>query len=496
MNDSSQWVPLPVLQTVLTGLEQNNISFCHWKSNYHLEYALTGKEDVDVLIALEDFPRFVQVLLEQDFKQADSITSRMQPGVYHFLGNDGETGTLVNIHAYTRIMTGDHFMKSWTLPLEQLLLADTSPVNGMRVPSKSSELIVFVFRNMIKHTTLIDIFFAMRSTQATAEEYQWLMSGADVDDSLARLGKYFPGIPATDFRNALDLLAGNSTLSSKIRLGRRFKRNLNKYRRYGPVKQTLLTAIAIGRMAVNRLGRKEKHMAMHTGGKIIALVGPQATGKSTLTMAIKKWLGQELSVRTIHAGKPPSTWLTFLPNRIVPLGRALLPGYRTVTIEKEAEDEDYTDFPLVFIIRKVMLAYDRRKLLRCVYRESRNGKMIISDRYPSDVIGAIDGATFRDEAISRESSALKRTLMRWERKLYQEVCPPDMVLQLTVSAEMAVLRNKTRDKQEGQTTEYVLARHTMRYTPEFHHCPVIELSTDRDFDEMLIEVKQEIWKRL
>ena len=90
------WSPLTVLRDVLEQLEQRNISYCHWKSNYHLEYALTGVEDVDVLVASADFPPFVQILLAHGFKQADSVSNRMQPGVFHFLGIDGETGTLIN----------------------------------------------------------------------------------------------------------------------------------------------------------------------------------------------------------------------------------------------------------------------------------------------------------------------------------------------------------------------------------------------------------------
>ena len=493
---SSPWAPLPVLQVVLEELEQRNICFCHWKSNYHLEYALTGVEDVDVLIAAADFSSFVQVLSAQEFKQADSVTNRMQPGVFHFLGNDSDTGTLINIHAYTRILTGDHFLKSWALPLESMLLSETEAVNGMRLPLKSSELIVFVFRNMIKLTTLFDFYLSTRSTQATAEEFEWLTTNLDIEQSLQKLEQFFPEIPRSDFEQAIDLLASGGSLYRKLRLGQRFKQNLKKYRRYGPAAQSILSVVAVGRMVINRLARKQKHMHFLTGGKIIALVGPQATGKSTLATALKSWLGQELAIASIHAGKPPATWLTFLPNKMLPLAKTLLPGYTTVKIETQAEDENFSNFPLIFLLRKVILAHDRRRLLRSVYQQSRNGRLIISDRYPSDVVGAIDGATFKDETIERESSSLKRMLMRWERNIYRKICPPDLVLQLTVPLGEAVVRNQTRDKKGGQTTEYVRARHSMQLLPEFHHSPVIQLSTDRDFDEMLIEVKQEVWKHL
>lgn len=492
----SQWQPLPVLQAVLGQMAQSAISFCHWKSNYHLEYALTGVEDIDVLIAEADWPRFVQILLDHQFKQADSVTNRMQPGVFHFLGNDSATGTLINVHAYTRILTGDHFLKSWALPLEELLLSETYTVNGMHVPVQSSELIVYVFRNMIKYTTLLDLYLSTRSKHANSEEFQWLTGDLAIEESLKKLEKFFPEVSAADFKEALDLIASGGSLARKIRLGQRFKRNLGKYRRYAPLQQSVFTLIGVGRMAINRIARKQKHMNFLTGGKIIALVGPQATGKSTLTKALKGWLGQELSVRTIHAGKPPATWLTFLPNKLIPLVKRLRPGYTSVNVEKDAEDEEFSDFPLIFIVRKLMIAHERQRLLRTIYQQSRNGRLIISDRYPSDVVGAIDGATFRDEAIAREPSALKRFLMTWERSLYRQVCTADLVLQLTIPVETAVIRNQIRDKDGGQTTEYVRIRHSMRLTPEFHHCPVLRISTDRDFDEMLIDVKQEVWKRL
>lgn len=490
------WSPLPVLRDVIEQLEQRNISYCHWKSNYHLEYALTGVEDVDVLVAAADFPPFVQILLEHDFKQADSVSNRMQPGVFHFLGIDGKTGTLINIHAYTRILTGDHLLKSWALPLESLLLSETEQVNGMRVTVRSSELIVFVFRNMIKQTTLLDLYLSTRSTRATAEEFQWLMAELDIKDSLQKLERHFPEITTSDFTQAIELLARGGSLVNRLRMGQRFKRKLNSYRRHNPAVQSILTVVAAGRMAANRLGRKQKHMHFLTGGKIIALAGPQATGKSTLTAALKGWLGQELAVRTIHAGKPPATWITFLPNVLIPLSKSLLPGYSTVKIEKESEDENFSEFPLVYLVRKIMLAHERYRLLRTAYQQSRNGKLIISDRYPSDVVGAIDGATFRDEAIKRERSSVKRFLMQWERSIYRKICPPDLVLQLTVPVEKAVVRNQTRDKKGGQTTEYVRTRHSMQLVPEFLHAPVIQISTDRDFEETLIEVKRRVWKHL
>jgi len=489
--------PLKKIADVLDAMRERGIKYCHWKSNYHIEYAITAREDVDILIEEQGFPEFVKIMADLGFRQADSVTNREQPGVYHFLGNDEESGSLINFHTYTRILTGDHFMKSWALPFGPLLLSERHSNGVIDLPPKSTEVIVYVIRNMIKQTTLFDLLLLARAGKATSEEYEWLLDGLDMDDTLAKLATYFPEVSPDDFQRALVLVGENGSLVEKVRLGFRFRNSLKKYRRYGQFNQTVRSFLSAGQMALKKFGRKEKHMTFLSGGKIIALVGPQATGKSTIATAIKSWLGQELSIAYIHSGKPPVTWVTFIPGLLIPVARSLLPGQRSVAVEIKAEDEESPKYPLIFVIRKVMLAYDRRALLRKAFQASRNGKIILSDRYPSDVVGAIDGATFQDEHIEQEKSSLKRWLMKAERRIYDDICPPDFVLQLTVSVEKAIERNKNRVKTGfQQSTEYVKARHGQKRLPHFNRCPVVTISTDDELEQTILTVKREVWKHL
>ncbi len=489
--------PLGRITALLDHADQQGATFCHWKTNLDLDKAMTGIDDLDLLVAQSDAAKFEIALLNERYKEAESITSRYQPGVFHFLANDEASGRLINAHIHLHTQTGDHFIKSWVLPFEKLLLEHTKEIAGMPVPEKEAELIIYVIRSMIKHASLYDILLILRKGKSSSREYDYLTEGADMARVASLLQQHLPEIKPELFQRAMALLSGNVALYYKIRLGRTFKRKLRKYRRYSAITQTAITTWALFRMAWNRLLSKHKHMLLRNGGCIIALVGPQATGKSTIAAELRKWLGVELAVSTLHAGKPPRTWVTWLPSLAIPLARKLMPGNTTVKIEKDAVDNDTRKFPLIFIIRKVMLAWDRRALLQKAWRQARNGKIIVSDRYPSNLVGAIDGATFRDDAIDNESSRLKRTLMKIERKLYNDICPPDLVLELTVSTEKAIERNKKRHKKgPKQSTDYVRLRHSMKYKPVFDTTPVFKISTDDDFNEMMLTIKQIVWSAI
>ncbi len=489
--------PLEKISSLIERSDYYNCAYCHWKTNLHLDKALAGIDDLDLLVASDDFPTFNIALLQEEFREAESITSKFQQGIYHFLANDAQTGRLINAHVHTHTMTGDHFIKSWALPFEEMLLENTDTISGMPVPTRAAELIIYVIRSMIKHASLFDLPLIIKSGKSTTAEYDYLTENSNIILAQSLLQKHIPEIDPETFSTAIRLLGTKSSLLDKIRLGYSFKRKLKKYRRYNAFVQTAITSYAVLRMSYNRIIHHHKHMTLRNGGSIIALVGPQATGKSTIAAELRKWLGVELAVTTIHSGKPPRTLMTLLPSLAIPLARKLMPGKATVLIEKDAIDNDSRSFPLIFIIRKVMLAWDRRAQLGKAWKNARNGKIIISDRYPSDLVGAIDGATFRDEAIAAEPSPVKRFLMKIERRIYSDICPPDLVLELTVSTEKAIERNLRRNKKgPKQTTDYVKLRHAMKYKPAFYKTPVVSISTDEDFDTMMLHIKKVVWAAL
>jgi hypothetical protein len=223
---------------------------------------------------------------------------------------------------------------------------------------------------------------------------------------------------------------------------------------------------------------------------VIAFVGSEATGKSTILDEVAGWLGRTHRVRRVHAGKPPSTPLTFLPHVLLPALRALFPEQRTLRVEERYEDGDAATertYPLLFGVRSVMLAYERRALLT---RAARSGTetVVLTDRYPSEASGAPDGPQLAHLPMPTGRVSVRRALAMIEDRLYRDIPVPDMVFHLSAPLEVTLARNAARGKQEPE--DYVRFRHALSSRLRFDGAPVHAIDTDRDLQQVVREIEE------
>lgn len=179
------------------------------------------------------------------------------------------------------------------------------------------------------------------------------------------------------------------------------------------------------------------------------MVGPKGTGKSTLAKLVAEKLGKNLDVKTIHLGKPPASWLSFLPRLFVPTVRKALPDERLSEYEKP-ERRAERRYSSVFVIGKLLVAHDRRRLLTRSMREMSSGTIVISDRCPATNATGLDGSAFDDLAITQARSPFQRWLMEQERSIYRRLPKPRLVLKLSVPIATALKRDLARCKPGDQ----------------------------------------------
>ena len=248
------------------------------------------------------------------------------------------------------------------------------------------------------------------------------------------------------------------------------------------------------RRAARRLRGAGQSKQLASGGALIAFVGPEATGKSTLVHETAGWLGGTFEVATAHLGKPPSTWLTFLPNLALPLLRQAAPQQRMSRVAGAPETPGRVS--LLYAVRSVLLAWDRRALATRVRRRAAAGGLVICDRYPSPIVGAMDSARLKPADRPGRKSRLLGLLAALENRIYRQMPPPDLVIRLTVPVEVALQRNKDRIKKGKEADEYVLRRHTMAVVPTYPTAKTIEVDSNQPRSQTIQNVRQVIWEYL
>jgi thymidylate kinase len=253
-----------------------------------------------------------------------------------------------------------------------------------------------------------------------------------------------------------------------------------------------------------RLQGDLKNKMLESGGAVIAIVGADATGKSTLVSETERWLGKIFAVRKVHVGKPPSTLLTLPLNIMLPLSRRLFPHLRRSHVPPKPADlpekpeTEKVPASLFFAVRALGLAWDRHRLLVKVAHARSKGELIICDRYPSEQTGAMDSPRLAQKADQKGlKAAIFNRLAGMENRLYSRMPPPDIAVRLTVPLETAIRRNQARIKSDKDSDEFIEVRHQRAgrwHKKDTKH--YFEIDTEQSLAATILKIKKVIWESL
>jgi len=493
-----------LIQALVNRFNQEGILYCHWKSNIDLAKTLEGELDIDLLVAHHSLAHATDILMQLGFKPAIPRSGSNPPGIFHYYGYDPNQNDLVHLHMFTRVITGESFLKSHLFPFEEMLLKHTYSIDGLVVTSKETELVLFVLRMFVKYGSFLDAARLLRGDKKVREETLWLKEGSDMKKVITLLEEYCPVVDNEIFIDCLNAILDKTSYPVKWKLSYQIRRRLRAYRKYSFWGWLFGHIQLFIRMLIKKVRKQKGSKILLAGGTIIAIVGADATGKSTLVSETSRWLRRNFVLNTVHAGKPPSTLLTAPINFLLALYRPLIHRIRPVRkLEEDSSshvrvvrDERKTPNSLIYAIRAVGLAWDRRALLGKVRRASANGEIIVCDRYPTSAIGMMDSPRLMDDPTRKGLVApIHNWLSRVERNLYRQIPPPDIVLRLKVSLETAKMRNAARETVDDEI--YLQIRHHQANAWFMSGTRSIQdIDTDLPLTETLLAVKQAIWYSL
>ncbi|MDG2004449.1 MAG: nucleoside triphosphate hydrolase [Novosphingobium sp.] len=175
-------------------------------------------------------------------------------------------------------------------------------------------------------------------------------------------------------------------------------------------------------------------------GAIIAVVGCDGSGKSTLTADLFARLSKMRKTEIVYLGQSSGNillWIQGLPLIGNAIGRYLLRrSTRVHTKEDKATSQDFTTALVIYLLSR----WRRHKFKRMVAL-ARRGVIVIADRYPQ---AEVPGFYFDGTGLTATEDT--RGIVRWlaarEFRLYRKMAShlPALLIRLNIDAETAHAR--------------------------------------------------------
>lgn len=487
------------LRLLALGLAAERVRYCRWKRRLDLSRVLSGAGDLDLLVDRKDADRFLRVAAGLGFKRALPCHAPPRPHEEHLFAPDPVTGSLLHLHVNYALAEPGGILEGIGPDLDELVLSHAEswavpgPLEGMPVVEAQAEVIAAVLLALERYTRLCGLASLLRRQRDVQAKLQAVLAADPAEGWRGLLGRWLPAVPPALFAECVTALRGRTSWWRRFRLARRLLGHL-------PTGSSLASPVqrltGLFRAAWWRLRHgRGSPKGLPSGGAVIAFVGPDASGKSTMVAETARWLGQVFRVETAHLGKPPSAWLTLVPNLLGRLLRVVAPRLRTTRAEVTGESKAGRQ-GLLYRIRAVLLAWDRRAFARRLAQKAARGWLVVCDRYPSADIGAADSARLRAPEDEPGQTWLRAFLARLENRLYRGVPGPDIVVRLTTPLAVAIDRNAVREKAGKESADFVTRRHKTFLMPAFPRAQVMELDTLASQAETLQRLRRLVWGAL
>ena len=485
---------LDLSRILFSKLKKHNVKYCHWKSNMNLLDELEGGE-LDLYIKNESKNKFEHLIKSLGFIKAFDPMQNHVKDVYHFYGIDKDTGKILHLHVFYKILTGESLIKNLKFEIGDLLLKDTSHISEVIIPNAQVELIIFIIRIFSKHQSIIEYLLLLRNYNNIKKELLDIENRIVGRKNLENfLKKYFNDLPLDIIEDSINSIKLNKNFFYKYLLAKRFNKYLKKNARYNNFTSFYLRNILFLKYVYRKIFLKKKTKVLFKNGFVCAIAGPDATGKSTMVKTLSDTLAENFKVEKYHLGKPKTSFLTLPFNLVSPIIKIIFSGKRNSQVVKKNDYGLQNNSGLIQSISAVVLAYDRLKLSRNIFKKAKHGSIVICDRWPSKKIGAMDSPRIRCLKSYGIKNKIVSILKKIEHDIYHKIEHPNLIIQLTVPVEIAIERNNFRNKKNKEDNKYVAERHDEKYLPDYSEFNFILLDTSCSLKESISNIKYKFWQ--
>jgi thymidylate kinase len=299
------------------------------------------------------------------------------------------------------------------------------------------------------------------------------------------IGQILKYILSTDKLNKRKLNSLSYKIARELSIFRRFsfikfkylsiKRKI--YRYYIEFRRRKLTNFAIGRRAIP------------TGGKIIAIVGIDGSGKTSTLSHIEKLFSIQMNVCKVFLGngKSGASWY----RKIIFLIHGTKVKKRNSNNSEELIPRKKQKVSWLYALWILVCLFDKERNLKSSISAKANGSLVISDRWPQrEVVGTFDGSRIN---VDNPRNRIVRYVKRREQKflLLASLIKPDLIIRLRISAETSLIRKP------GELTMNQAEQNSKLLNDiEWGKTKIFDVDADKSIEEVNKCVRNIMWSQI
>lgn len=503
-----------VMSQLFNLFEDKGIRYVHFKSNCNLNESFNGKADFDVLVDKKKLLDTEIILSSIKGKRFNPVRYGRYPGVDNWIIFDEESGILYHLHLHYQIASGKALIKDYIIPWEEIIFETRIKdlENDIYITNPNLEILLLTVRSVIKShmSDRIKASFGLYQMHSSLlYEKKYLLSLIDADIVNKNIQQIFP----ERYADIISKCSLKDKISGRefIKLSKAVRKSLKEYRRLSPFKSNVSAfQERIGDIKNKVLARKfdkniiTKKTSLH-GGAIIAFVGSDGAGKSTVTTEIQRWLSKKIECKRFYMGTGD--------------GKTTLFGKIIKGVGTKVQSSEKSESVSKSNVKKLSLFKHPKKYLRKRFKmslisdvEKNNFKKIISmnqyringgisvlDRYPQiEIPGQNDGPKIGQYIpYFGETRTIKR-LKRKEAEYLSIVkkIKPDVVFRLNISADTALERKDDLKKDDPIAIANFRKKVEDVRKIKFQGARIIDIDAEQPFEQELLQIKRIIWNEI
>ena len=512
LNKADQIVA-PYLE-LFQNFNENGILWCSWKSNEHLEEGLDGRTDIDILFDKNDKIRVIKTLHDCGFILFEPPSYRRYPGIIDAINIDIHSGKILHAHSHFLFTLGEKHLKSSILPWDENILkrrVKSEISKDIYISNPIDEIILLLVREALK-IRYRDLFFKNKknkigSSKDFFKEFKWLEERTSpkeirdcacgiLDENISNI-IYKIMIDGINVEYLLDLRKSVKILALQ-----------NEWRRL-PEGTAILSAW--WREVVDILIRISTKLNLFKNaiirrrtivgdGMIIAFLGADGSGKSTVTQRLISDWSNKIDVSRIYlgTGDGQKALSQIFINSLFSLV-AFVKKLRKIKTNAEKKEalcrKSQRDISLSTILQAIVGANVKAKQMKYIQKLKSKGFMVICDRWPQNQNPGINDGPLLS-SLKNSKNYLYKFLAHWEEKKFKKICSiqkPDIVIKLVTSPKISVSRKEENKNIKDLIKKKIEVVKSLQFDSDVN-CRVIDAG--KSLDEVLTEARDIIWKHL